>query len=391
MFRCASWTLGPITIALLLLAAGTSGAQSPFVMGGVTAAPGTLASGDLTVRAGAGDGGTVIPFTVIHGTRPGPVLALIAGTHGVEYPPVLALQRLRTSIDPRTLTGTVVLIHMANMPSFLARTIYYGPKDGQNLNRVFPGKRDGTLSERIAFTLTSEVIDRATHVIDIHCGDGNEWLRPYSYWVVTSAPAVVAASKDLALAFGLDHIVVDTERPNDPAASVYLANTAMTRGKPALTAESGGWSRTDEESIAKVEQGVAGVLKHLGMRADGPPPVAHPVWLGRNEVLRSSFTGLLYPMVEPGQTVAQGTPIARVTDFHGKLLEEIRSPFAGEVLYVVATPPISKGEPVGFVAERAASLPDVGRVAGRGHTEVQPGLIVSGIGAVQRLPVGSIR
>jgi hypothetical protein len=223
---------------------------------------------------------------------------------------------------------------------------------------VFPGTRDGTLSDRIAETLTREVIDRATHVIDIHCGDGNEWLRPYSYWVVTSAPAVVAASKDLALAFGLDHIVIDTERPNDPKASVYLANTAMTRGKPGLTVESGGWSRTDEESIARVEAGVAGVLRHLKMRSEGPPPVAHPVWLGRNEVLRTRFTGLLYPMVEPGQTVAEGTLIARVTDFHGKVLEEIRSPFAGEILYVVATPPISQGEPVGFVAERTTTVPE---------------------------------
>jgi hypothetical protein len=354
-----SRTLGSLTLALLLASTTAAHAQAPFALGGVTAAPGTLASGELKVPGGTGDEGTVIPFTVVHGTRPGPVLALIAGTHGVEYPPVLALQRLRTSIDPRTLTGTVVLVHMANMPSFLARTIYYGPKDGQNLNRVFPGKRDGTLSERIAFVLTAEIIERATHVIDIHCGDGNEWLRPYSYWVVTSAPAVVAASKELALAFGLDHIVIDTERPNDPGASVYLANTAMTRGKPALTAESGGWSRTDEESTARIEHGVAGVMKHLGMRADGPAPVAHPIWLGRNEVLRSAFTGLLYPMVEPGQTVAQATLIARVTDFHGKVLEEIRSPFAGEVLYVVATPPITKGEPVGFVAERATTVPDV--------------------------------
>jgi predicted deacylase len=362
---------------LLLCTAGAGPARAqppaPFLMGGVTSAPGTTASGSLKVPGGAGDEGTIIPFTVVNGSKPGPVLALIAGTHGVEYPPVLALQRLRTAIDPRTLTGTVVLVHVANMPSFLARTIYYGPKDGQNLNRVFPGKRDGTLSERIAHAITTEVIDRATHVIDIHCGDGNEWLRPYSYWVVTSAPAVVAASKDLALAFGLDHIVIDTERPSDPAASVYLANTAMTRGKPALTAESGGWSRTDEESIARVERGVAGVLKHLGMRADGPPPVAHPVWLGRNEVLRSGFTGLLYPMVEPGETVAQGTIIARVTDFHGTVLEDIRAPFAGEILYVVATPPIAKGEPVGFVAERAAAVPSIG--GGTGRTDsLHPGI-----------------
>ena len=352
---------GTVTLALALAAAAPARAQAPFTLGGVTAAPGTAVSGTLNVPAGPGDAGTTIPFSIINGARPGPVLALVAGTHGVEYPPVLALQRVRQTVDPRSLTGTVVLVHVANMPSFLKRTVYYGPTDDKNLNRVFPGTRDGTLSDRIADVLTREIIDRATDVIDIHCGDGNEWLRPYSYWVVTSAPAVVTASKDLALAFGLDHIVIDTERPNDPKASLYLANTAMTRGKPALTAESGGWSQTDEASIARIERGVAGVLKHLKMRAVGPDPVAHPVWLGRNEVLRAKFTGLLYPMIEPGQTVAQGTIIARITDFHGALLEEIRAPFAGEVLYVVATPPVTQGEPVGYVAERAASIPAVKR------------------------------
>ena len=338
--------------------ASAAGAQqaAPFVLSGITAAPGSSASGELRVPAGPDGEGTFIPFTVLHGTRPGPVLALVSGVHGAEYPPILASQRLRASIDPRTLTGTVVLVHVANMPSFLKRTIYYGPTDGKNLNRVFPGRRDGTLSERIADVLTREIVDRATHLVDIHCGDGNEWLRPYSYWVVTGSREVVAASKDLALAFGLDHIVLDTERPKDPAASIYLANTAITRGKPALTVESGGWARTDEESIDRIERGVAGVLRHLGMRPGGPGPEAHPVWLGRNEVLRSGFTGLLYPMVEPGQTVARGTLVARVTDFRGMVLEEIRSPFAGEVLYVVATPPINKGEPVGFVAERATAL-----------------------------------
>jgi hypothetical protein len=361
MLHVARPMLGLLTLALAFAVAVPASAQTPFTLGGVSAAPGTAVSGTLNVPAGPGDQGTTIPFSIIHGSKPGPVLALVAGTHGVEYPPILALQRVRQTLDPRTLTGTVVLVHVANMPSFLKRTVYYGPTDDKNLNRVFPGKRDGTLSDRIADVLTREVIDRATHVVDIHCGDGNEWLRPYSYWVVTSAPAVVNASKDLALAFGLDHIVIDTERPNDPKASLYLANTAMTRGKPALTVESGGWARTDEESIARIERGVAGVLKHLKMRNDGPDPVTHPIWLGRNEVLRAAFTGLLYPMVEPGQTVAQGTLIARLTDFHGALLEEIRAPFAGEVLYVVATPPVSKGEPIGFIAERATAIPEIKR------------------------------
>jgi predicted deacylase len=341
--------------AVLLAAALSAVAQTPFTIGERAVPPGTTVSGELTVAAGPGDEGTIIPYTVIHGAKPGPVLALIAGTHGQEYPPILALQRLRTAIDPYALSGTVLMVHVANMPSYLKRTIYYGPTDGKNLNRVFPGKKDGTLSDRIAAVLTAEIIDRATHLVDIHCGDGNEWLRPYVYWETTGTPEVTAVGRQMVLAFGMDHIIIDTSRPTDPKTSTYLSNTAITRGKPAFTAESGGWAGTAEADIARVERGVAGLLKLLKMRSTGPNPVGQPIWLGRNEVLRSKFTGIFYPAVEPGVTVAEGTLIGRVTDFFGKTLEEIRSPFAGEVLYVVATPPISKDEPVGYVAERVAN------------------------------------
>ena len=170
--------VGLFALVFLAVAAMSAHAQSPVTMGGVTAAPGTLASGEFKVAPRPGDDGTVIPFSIINGTKPGPVLALVAGTHGVEYPPVLALQRLRTAIDPKALSGTVLVVHVANLPSFLKRTIYYGPTDGKNLNRVFPGKKDGTLSDRIAEVITRDIIERATHVIDGHCGAGNEWLRP---------------------------------------------------------------------------------------------------------------------------------------------------------------------------------------------------------------------
>jgi predicted deacylase len=324
--------------------------QPTFTVGPVTAEPGTVASGTIQISPLGGDEGTTIPISVINGARPGPVLALVAGVHGMEYPPILALQKLRSSIDPNTLTGTVIMVHVANMPSFLGRTIYYSPIDKHNLNRVFPGKAGGTISERIAAAITREVIERATHVVDLHCGDGNESLRPYSYWIATGSEAVATAGRALALAFGLDRIIVDRERPLDPDASIYLSNTAITRGKPALTIEAGGMGQTDDESIAQIERGVSGVLKHLRMRDEGPAPVGAPMFLERSEVLRSNFTGLFYAAVEKGQTVAEGAVIGRVTDFHGTLLEEIKAPFAGEVLYVVGTPPMNKGEPVGFVA-----------------------------------------
>src|SRR5580658_4806827 len=134
----------------------------------------------------AQDAGTQIPVTTIEGAQPGPTLALIAGNHGYEYPPILALQELRTQIDPASLSGIVIMVHVANMPSFLGRTIYFSPVDGKNLNRVYPGRADGTVSERIAYAITQQIIDRADYVLDLHCGDGNEWLRPYVYQTVTA-------------------------------------------------------------------------------------------------------------------------------------------------------------------------------------------------------------
>ena len=339
--------------AVVVCASTPRAAAQALTVGTVTAQPGTTASGDLVVAPAAGDPGTRIPVSIVHGAKPGPVLALIAGVHGQEYTPVLALQRLRSSIDPATLTGTVIMVHVANMPSFTARTIYYSPADRKNLNRVFPGKTDGTLSERIAERITTEVITRATHVVDLHAGDGNESLRPYVYWITTGPPGVADMGRKMALASGFDHIVVDRGRPTDPAASVYLSNTAILRGKPALTVESGFLATSDEASIAKIEQAVAGWLKLLAMRSTGPDPVANPVWLERSEVLTSRHTGIWYPMVERGQTVAEGTLIGRVSDFFGKTLQEIRAPFAGEVLYVVGTPAMNEGEPVGFIGSTA--------------------------------------
>jgi predicted deacylase len=347
--RCLAIALAFVLTASLARAQG-------FTVGGVTAQPGTLASGDLTIAPVAGDSGTRVPFSIVHGANPGPVLALIAGVHGQEYTPVLALQRLRASIDPATLAGTVIMVHVANMPSYLARTIYYSPADRKNLNRVFPGKPDGTLSERIADRITREVIDRATHVVDLHAGDGNESLRPYVYWITTGAPEVAEMGRKMALASGFDHIVIDRDRPTDPARSVYLSNTAILRGKPALTVESGFLAVPDEASIARLERAVAGWLRLLGMRgAGGPAPVQHALWIERSEVLTSRFTGIWYPTVERGHTVAQGSVVGRVTDFFGKTLDEVRAPFAGEVLYVVGTPAMNEGEPVAFIGTTGAA------------------------------------
>jgi hypothetical protein len=335
-------------ILTLLLCQSALAPQASFSIGPVTAQPGQVASGFIEVPAGV-DEGTRIPVTVFHGQRPGPVLALVAGNHGYEYAPILALQRLRTRLDPKALSGTVIMVLMANMPSFLRRTIYYSPVDGKNLNRVYPGKKDGTVSERIAYAITKEVIERCDYLVDLHCGDGNESLRPYTYWTNSGQPKVDEIAKQMALAFGLDHIVIDTDRPTDPNRSVYCSNTATTRGKPAITIESGGLGRIEEEAIARIERGVLSLLRLFKMIEGDPELVEHPLWIDRSEVLRSEVTGIFYPLVEKGDVVQKETLLGYITDFFGQRIAEVRAPLGGIVLYILGTPPVSAGEPLAFV------------------------------------------
>jgi predicted deacylase len=337
-------------LAVLLLASGAS-AKDPLAVGSAVANPGSKVTGWIDVPKGIDDG-TRVPVTVAHGAKDGPVLALIAGTHGYEYTSIIALQRVAAALDPARMRGSVILVHMANPTTFYGRRVYYGA-DGKNLNRMFPGNPNGTISERIAHALTTEVIDRATHLIDMHCGDGNESLRPYSYWSPVGDEKLDHASREMVLAFGLDHIVIDRERPQDPKRTLYLSTTAEVRGKPAITTESGGMGLTDEESVSAHQSGALSVIARLGIM-DGPSVrVTHPVWYEKTEVMRAPVTGVWRPAVDRMHSVAKDALLGRILDPFGNVLREIRAFFAGEMLYIVATPPVTEGEPVGMVAAQS--------------------------------------
>ena len=340
--RCL-WIAG-LVLALAVRSAGSAD-KPAFELGPLKVAPGQAASGFLEVPEKDGQA-TFIPVTVLHGSRPGPVLALVAGVHGYEYPPILALYRLKDMINPEQLTGTVVLVHVANIPSFLRRTIYYTPQDWKNLNRVFPGDSQGTLSQRIAHVLTRDIVDRCDVLVDMHCGDGNEDLLPYSYWMISGGEELDRRTREMALAFGLKHIIIDTTRTKDPADSKYLGNTAILRGKPAITTEAGLSGGSQEEYIALNIQGVLNVLRHLRMMEGTVQRLTDPVWIDRYEVVTSQATGLFHPQARMGSRVQKGQVVGFITDLLGRKVEDIRAPFSGLVLYIISTPPISQGEPL---------------------------------------------
>jgi predicted deacylase len=329
----------------LALCLKASGERQPFSIGTLEVAPGASASGFLQVPERDGVK-TSIPITVIHGAKEGKTLALVAGVHGYEYPPILALYRLKNDIDPKDLSGTVILVHIANLPAFQKRMVYYNPSDWKNLNRVFPGSLIGTLSQRIAYVLTENVIKKCDYLIDLHCGDANEALIPYSYWMISGDKKMDDITKDMCLAFGIKYIVIDETKTRDISDSKYCGNTAVLLGKPAITTESGYLGKTDEESISRNVRGIWSVMRLFKMIEGSPDITADPVWIDRYEVVYSKTDGLFFPQIKMGYYVLKGQKVGYITDYLGNTKEELEAPFSGIILYIINTPPTGQGEPL---------------------------------------------
>jgi predicted deacylase len=331
-----------LRVAVVMVALGGSLAAEPFSVGTARAERGQKAHGFLEVPAGV-DAATSIPVTVVHGARPGPVLAIVAGSHGTEYASIIAVMKLIERLDPAPLSGTVILVPLVNRASFDQKVVHVNPVDNKSMNRFYPGRMDGSQTERASYLITKHVVEPAQHLIDLHGGDMDESLRPYSYWTKTGNEAQDRISREMVLAFGLDTVIISADRPKDPAASRYLENTASTRGKPSFTAEAGHAGTVEPEDVEALVRGSLSVMRHLKMLPGAPTPAPNPVWIASVKSVTSDQPGLFYPLVKRGSYVAKGTRLGYVTDFAGKTVFEAEAPEAGVVLYVCSVPSMTKG------------------------------------------------
>src|SRR5579863_5495070 len=253
-----------IALSLLVIAPAVSAQQSSFTVGTATAAPGQKVNGYIEVPAGV-DAGTRIPVVVVRGAKPGPVLAIVSGSHGTEYASIIAVERLISELDPAQISGTVILIPLVNILSFEQKVPHVNPLDNKSMNRFYPGKMDGTQTDRVSFLITKQVVEPCDFLIDLHGGDLDENLRPYSYWTVGGNDKVDRVSREMTLAFGLNHIIIQSDFPRDPAASRYLSNTALTRNKPTVTAEAGYSGTVEPGDVDALVYGNLNVMRYLKM------------------------------------------------------------------------------------------------------------------------------
>jgi predicted deacylase len=332
-------------------------AQQPnFTVGTATAAPGQKMTGFIEVPAGV-DAATNIPVVVVRGAKPGPVLALVAGSHGTEYASIIAIEKLIAHLDPAEISGTVILLPLVNVASFVEKVPHLNPVDNKNMNRMYPGKADGTQTERASWLITKQVVEQCDYLIDMHGGDLDESLRPYTYWVRMGNDKLDAASRELALAFGLDHILIEDDFPRDPNASRYLNSTAATRGRPTVAVEAGYAGTVEPEDVDALVSGSNSVMRYLKMLPGAAAPIEHPVWIEKVQGITSDESGIFYPLVRRGTYVEVGMKVGYVTDYFGKTIYEARAPVAGVVLYICAVPSMKKGSTIANIGVVAAKAP----------------------------------
>jgi predicted deacylase len=312
-------------------------ANKELKVGNLAAAPGQKTMGVQQVKIG--EHTLNIPVFLINGRQDGPTLAVTGGIHGAEYASIEAALQLGRSLKPENLRGRVIVAPVVNMPAFKARSIYICPMDGINLNRVFPGKSDGGATEQLAAWIYQNIIKQGDYYVDLHGGDLNEALVPFTLVPRTGNAKVDEVSLEMAKVFGIRYLVVDVLK----GSTCFAAAEA---GISAILTESGGQGIWRTEHVAAHTTGLNRLLRHLKM-LDGPALEPMPFQIMREFAwLRSEHDGYYYPKVQVSDMVKQGQDLGYVADFEGNVLQSISAPLAGAVLFLVSSLAMNKGDPL---------------------------------------------
>ncbi|RUR34157.1 succinylglutamate desuccinylase/aspartoacylase family protein [Vreelandella nanhaiensis] len=315
-------------------------ARAPFQLAGHSIEPGQRSQIDVPVARLYTHTPLHITVEVVHGRKEGPVILVCGGIHGDEINSVEIVRRLLRSKAIKSLRGTLIAVPVVNVFGFLQQTRYL--PDRRDLNRCFPGNENGSLGGRIAALFREQIVDQATHIIDLHTGAIHRTNLPQ----IRAQLSPGSETERMADAFGAPVIL------NAELREGSLRHYAQSRGIPVLTYEAGEALRFDEWAIAPGVRGVLRVMRRLNMltgeqrrRALVPAELANG-----SSWARAPIDGILRPQIRLGARVAKGEVLGIVADPFGNQEEEVISMADGIVIGMSRLPLANEGEALYHVA-----------------------------------------
>lgn len=288
-----------------------------------------------------------IPMTIVKGREKGPTFTVMAGIHGMEYPPILSLLEFRKEIDPALLKGQVIIIPIVNQTSFYTRTPFVNPLDGVNLNRAFPGDPDGTITEVMADFLTKEVFASTDVLLDMHGGDVGEDLIPFiCYYDNKQFRNQTALASRLSEISGFETIVAYPYilSPDQPA--MYAFKQAVRQGVTALSIEIGRLGNWRKEEVSLAKKSLFRLMAELNMYGTKSANNVSQVRARYNKQAYVSVPvqGIFVSEMAAGDRIVKGAEVGYITDVFGRKKLPVYAPESGIILYKIGTPPVNKGE-----------------------------------------------
>jgi predicted deacylase len=336
--------------------------RTPLVLGwvGLASLLGTEAVAQVSAREPLEPAATAttaadpaLPVTRITGRAPGPTVAIVAGVHGGKVAAVRAVDSLRAALAGRLTHGRVLLVAPANVAGFRAGLAQLSPLDSLNLNRVFPGRRDGRPTERLAARLMQEIVSQSDYLLDLHGSDGDEAVGSFAYAARPGIdPRVDSAARALAESWMAYDIVWDEDGPRRLEEARFLQTAAHLSGVPAITVFEEGSTREDRSAMLRFVAGVERVLHDFGMlELEGmpcPPPYA-PMLFARRAVVSATGGGTWRPATRPRATLAPGEPAGWLRSSSGVEVA-VPAPDGGVVLHLRNAGPVRSGTPLVITA-----------------------------------------
>lgn len=258
----------------------------------------------------SGWGSLLIPITVIkNGT--GPTILFTGGNHGDEYEGPLALFRLSQELQPEQINGRVIIMPGLDYPALMAGT-RLSPIDGRNMNRAFPGDRNGTITLMIAHHVYHMLLPLADVVVDIHSGGSSMIFESCSVMHQLDNPAQMEATLAAVKQFGAPIALILLELDTGG----MLDSAVEDMGKIFISTELGGGAFVTPRTMQFAHRGVRNLLKHFGLMegeielpAEGTRLMEVPDDGGYTMALAD---GLYEPFVEVGEPVEPGMPLGRI-------------------------------------------------------------------------------
>ena len=253
-------------------------------------------------------GALMIPVCVIRNGA-GPTALLTGANHGDEYEGPIALQNLALDLDPRDISGRVIIVPTFNYPAFRAGW-RNSPIDDGNMNRVFPGDPRGTVTEKIADYFSRTLIPEADLVLDVHSGGKTLEFLPFACAHVLEDKQQQEACVAAMRAFNAPYSMILLEISN-----VGMYDTEVEdQGKVFVSTELGGGGTATARTVAIANKGIRNLLIHCGI-VDAEPVVESTVNLDMPDgdcFVISEHDGLLEPAVDLGDEVSEGDVVARI-------------------------------------------------------------------------------